>query len=321
MPAVTLQVVESITQLVVNNTSADVNVTETFASLSLGNSGPQGIKGDTGSTGPTGATGATGSQGIQGVKGDTGSQGPKGDTGDTGATGPTGPQGIQGIQGTTGATGATGPTGPQGPKGDTGDTGPTGDTGATGPTGPTGPAGADSTGSILEMVSGLYYRTFVNNNSSITLTHNRTYYEPIYIPKTQTFNKIAMATGNTFSGSATVRLGIYNSTDGKPSTLVLDAGTVVGTATATAYEITISQSLNPGFYWLAFCQQGAAPGTANYTGSNLNATLQNYFNIGSSAPLGNSSAAWIQSSVTGAFDTATGLSTSNSTAHIWIRAA
>jgi hypothetical protein len=90
MPAVTLQVVESITQLVVTNTSADVNVTETFASLTLGNSGPQGIKGDTGSAGATGSQGPQGIQGIKGDKGDTGNTGAKGDTGNTGPQGPSG---------------------------------------------------------------------------------------------------------------------------------------------------------------------------------------------------------------------------------------
>jgi hypothetical protein len=60
MPAATLQITETITQLDVNNTLANVNVTETYTSLTLGNSGPQGVKGDTGSAGATGAQGSSG---------------------------------------------------------------------------------------------------------------------------------------------------------------------------------------------------------------------------------------------------------------------
>lgn len=72
MPTVNLEIVESSTKLVVTNTTANVNVTQTSASLTLGNSGPQGIKGDTGSVGATGAQGPQGIQGIKGDKGDTG---------------------------------------------------------------------------------------------------------------------------------------------------------------------------------------------------------------------------------------------------------
>jgi hypothetical protein len=58
------------------------------------------------------------------------------------------------------------------------------------------------------------------------------------------------------------RLGIYATslTTGLPSTLILDAGTVDCSSTGFK-EITISQALNPGRYWLAYVSQssGTAP--------------------------------------------------------------
>jgi len=82
-----------------------------YAKIGLGPTGPYG---PTGSIGPTGYTGPTGPQGIQGSPGVTGSQGIQGSPGVTGVIGPTGSQGSQGIQGSPGVTGPQGATGPQG---------------------------------------------------------------------------------------------------------------------------------------------------------------------------------------------------------------
>lgn len=63
----------------------------------------------------------------------------------------------------------------------------------------------------------------------------------------------------TLAASSTVRLGIYaDGTDGLPGTLLLDAGTV-DTTTTGFKEITISQALTAGRWWLAAVSQGAAP--------------------------------------------------------------
>jgi len=144
--------------------------------------------------------------------------------------------------------------GAQGPEGPAGATGATGATGAAGPAGPTGPQGA--TGAMggvisLPLYSGFYYRTPNSTLAYNTLqVSNRSLYSPIYIPQTTTIDRIAMRTHSTFSGSSVFRLGIYNSTNGYPSTVLLDAGTVNTTAASTSYEITINQQLNQGFYWL-----------------------------------------------------------------------
>jgi len=67
---------------------------------------------------------------------------------------------------------------------------------------------------------------------------------------------IEVATG---VATAVVRLGLYNNdpATATPSTLIGDYGTVDASTTG-AKEITISQTLNPGLYWMAFVTQVAA---------------------------------------------------------------
>lgn len=81
-----------------------------------------------------------------------------------------------------------------------------------------------------------------------------TTYQPIWIGKTVTVDRIAVRTIATTSVSGTQngRLGIYEDNGGKPGALKIDAGGFTFTsATGTAnHIITISQSLDAGWYWL-----------------------------------------------------------------------
>jgi hypothetical protein len=120
-----------------------------------------------------------------------------------------------------------------------------------------------------------------------------------------TFDRIACRTGSTFSGTATVRLGVYNNSGGKPSTVKFDAGTVSCTASSNTFTITISETLDAGWYWLAHCTQGAAA-TNNFvssTGFVASPQLQRL-----NASLGRQSG-WQQTGVSGAFATAGTVST------------
>ena len=204
-----------------------------------------------------------GPRGAQGPAGPEG--GPAGPTGPTGPQGNAGPQGPEGIQGPAGPTGAGGA---QGLKGDTGNKGDKGDTGAGVPVGGTANqvlAKIDSTNyntqwttplsslPVFPYVSGRFYRspnTF--SVTSFTITNNLTYFTPFYVFENNTFDRITFNTGATFTGSGSVRLGIYNNTNGFPSTVLLDAGTATPSAASQANSITISQSLSAGWYWLAF---------------------------------------------------------------------
>lgn len=88
---------------------------------------------------------------------------------------------------------------------------------------------------------------------------DRVYYTPIFVPRRTTFDRIAVDHTSTAAGAGGVqRLGIYSTASGdKPGTLILDAGTVDMTTAPALKAITISQTLNPGLYWLATVGQVA----------------------------------------------------------------
>ena len=80
------------------------------------------------------------------------------------------------------------------------------------------------------------------------------YYIPIFVEETTTYIRIGVYVATAASGSADLR--IFGWTDGLPDALVLNAGTV-DTGTTGAKEITISQELTRGYYFLALrCTAG-----------------------------------------------------------------
>lgn len=85
----------------------------------------------------------------------------------------------------------------------------------------------------------------------------------LWIPAARTLSGLAVqiGTGGTGSAGAVLRLGIFRSdSNGEPSSLILDAGTVDMTATAgTVQTITgLSTVLNPGLYWIGSVLQGGS---------------------------------------------------------------
>lgn len=153
------------------------------------------------------------------------------------------------------------------------------------------------------LTTGLYYSTLRTQTAGVTAGFQTVFFTPISFDTTETFDRIAITTRSTYSGTGAVRLGIYNndSTTGKPTTVVLDAGTVATTALSTNYEITISQSLSPGAYWLAFCVQ-TAPTAANFFGMAIPLTLGYDVTTGGTGTP--NAGAWTQTGVSGAFATA-----------------
>ena len=129
----------------------------------------------------------------------------------------------------------------------------------TGPTGATGATGATSPPSYLPMGSGIVYQPPYRQVSSLTNpTANRLFAMPIYISTALTATTLSVNTV-TLTTAGTARLGIYNSgTNGVPSSLLVDAGTISYTASATTYSVTISTPLSVGWYWLAIVVQAGA---------------------------------------------------------------
>lgn len=114
---------------------------------------------------------------------------------------------------------------------------------------PSTPAGG--TPLVLDMASGYYYTT-PSSNSNTTITNGNVHYSPIIVSESTTFDRIGCRTANTFSGTASIRLGVYANNNGIPTDLMFDAGAVSCTAANTFYTITINQTLPAGIYWMAF---------------------------------------------------------------------
>lgn len=103
-----------------------------------------------------------------------------------------------------------------------------------------------------------YTSAFTSTTAATASTVSQVEFTPIYISTTSTFDRISITSGSAVTNPTAVRLGIYTAVAGKPSALVLDAGTVNITAINTNYTITISQSLTVGWYFLAAANQQAA---------------------------------------------------------------
>lgn len=171
---------------------------------------------------------------------------------------------------------------------------------------------------MMKMTAGNYYRTPGPGGAQGTAANQRTYFTPIFIPSQTTFDRIAIFTGSSFSGTSSVRLGVYNDTDGKPSTVAFDAGTVSCTAASTVYQITINETLNAGLYWLAFCQQ-TAPTAGWYWGTSASAVNVNPLFPAGATPGANNIQCYYETGITGAFATAGTLLTDTATIHVYLR--
>lgn len=83
--------------------------------------------------------------------------------------------------------------------------------------------------------------------TTLTVTANRLYAKVFVCLSSETFTKIGIEV--TTGAGTNARLGIYSSSNGRPGSLLLDAGTV-STATTGEKEVTISQALPAGTYFL-----------------------------------------------------------------------
>ena len=143
------------------------------------------------------------------------------------------------------------------------------------------PAGGGSDANLIPTGLDYYTRsaprtTIAGTSSDNVPTEDVTFYTPVFLPAC-TVNRIGVFTGNDATTGNTTRLGIYeNSVDNKPSTLLLDAGTINPATLNTAFEITISQVVDAGWYWLALNRQasaGSGSRICGFTNSNFNQYL------------------------------------------------
>lgn len=181
---------------------------------------------------------------------------------------------------------------------------------------------ASLTGFIgLPYIATQYYTTDGTQATNPLFAANITYYMPLFVRYTQTFDRISIVTSPGFVGTASVRLGIYNSDSaGVPSTVLLDAGLVAPTASSTTYDITISQTLSPGWYWLASNTVTAA--STNYFRAMLGSSNINSADMGTPVPTGAFTNGYSQSvNASSSFATASSPTRTNSIIpYIYLRA-
>jgi hypothetical protein len=91
------------------------------------------------------------------------------------------------------------------------------------------------------------YGPGINNNNS-AVAANTLYVAPLYIPVAGVYTKASIRVTTLAAGNC--RMGIYVDALGGPGALLKDLGTV-GTGTAGKMEVTFSQVILPGWYWMA----------------------------------------------------------------------
>ena len=137
-----------------------------------------------------------------------------------------------------------------------------GGTGAT--TAATARTNLEITTSIPPFVSSGWYKTQSPvNTSALSPGNNRLDYTAFYVGTTTTFQKIGCTfTAVTVAGNAI--FGIYSDSNGIPGSKLYDSGQItvpINGAVAFITPTTFSQTLTPGWYWLATVAQGVT-GTA-----------------------------------------------------------
>jgi len=111
------------------------------------------------------------------------------------------------------------------------------------------------------------YIVFGGGQSTITSpTEGRLMLTPYWAPKSFSISRIALYVATAGSSGSVVRIGAYSDDDGIPGTLLFDAGTVDSTTTGEK-EITTTQTLPAGRFWLAAVVQGSAATLARIYGT------------------------------------------------------
>lgn len=162
--------------------------------------------------------------------------------------------------------------------------------------------GAFTVGAALQCIpkAGLYYGA-AGPSSTSTFVNGQLRVAEFHLGVTSTAIRIGCEITIVGAAGALVRLGIWNDNGSAyPGTLLLDAGTVDGTilTSTTARELTISQAMPLGPYWLGAVVQGAPAVTPTVRCVGATAWAPS---AGNTSPDGTANVGYTESSVTGAF--------------------
>lgn len=150
--------------------------------------------------------------------------------------------------------------------------------------------------------SGQYF--FCNSQGTTSTgntTNNTVRVSPWLVTEAITISRLFAEFTVAGEASSEFRFGIWNDDGaGKPGTLLLDAGTASTAGSPGAFEVTVSQAVGPGIYWVGGAVQNAS--STQPTMRTVNAsTMPTALPLGSSLPSTTAAGTFIQGSVTGAF--------------------
>jgi hypothetical protein len=156
--------------------------------------------------------------------------------------------------------------------------------------------------------SGFYYPVQGGTSSPVNIiqTNGTESGMPFFVPTTTTFTRMAVWVVTAGSAGAVARFGIYQDNGGRPGNLVLDGGTAATTSSGAVAEVTISQSLTPGKYWVSCVPQGAP-----VTGATFQFYLYNSVGVGydTNTEIVNGAGAYSRTGITGALTNWSGTAT------------
>jgi len=105
-------------------------------------------------------------------------------------------------------------------------------------------------------IAGQYYGAYGGSASVATdaFIADRIYAIPFIVMIAEAFDRISVNVSTAGSAGSKARLGIYYNDVAKPGARLLDAGEIDVDSTGVK-EITITQTLQPGLYWLVLIAQ------------------------------------------------------------------
>ena len=150
-------------------------------------------------------------------------------------------------------------------------------------------------------VSNLWYPPIAAGSSDNDIGGlNNMLLQPLFVGKTLPVKAIGFGLKTNYAAAAVVRLGVYSDDGAGNLTLLVDAGTVATSSGAGASLLTaaISQTLTPGWWWLAIVQQVNHTTGAIYEFATLPESP-----LGISDPLGTNVTGYMFAGVSGALPT------------------
>lgn len=124
---------------------------------------------------------------------------------------------------------------------------------------------------------------------------SRLYFRPFRVPVRRAFDRIGVNVVTGGGAGALLRMGIYADGGGIPGALIVDAGTVDSSASG-AKAIVISQTLDPGLYWVAVAPQAVTCTLSMHSGPLFDPGVA----VGTAPPSFENGVCHMQASVTGA---------------------